>query len=175
MDSKLRPIRPESVPKALLKAERYRLLSEPREAESICRDILAADPGNQQALATLVLALTDQFTMNAGARPQGALELVAGLTDPYERAYFEGVVCERWAKAQLNAGTPGHIVHDWFEQAMDCFGSAIELSPPGNDDAVLRWNTCVRLLGSHPEVSARAEELASRDDAGDLDEDVPLR
>ena len=40
-------ITPEAVPAALSKAERYRLLNEPREAESICRDVLLVDPENQ--------------------------------------------------------------------------------------------------------------------------------
>jgi hypothetical protein len=167
----LKPLRPESVPKALLKAERYRLLNEPREAESICRDILLADPGNQVALSTLVLAITDQFTLAAPPLPSAALDLLVQLRDPYEHTYFEGVICERWAKAQLSAGTPGHVVHDWFAQAMDCFHRAIALSPSGNDDAVLRWNTCIRLLQAHPELRQRPDEASA---AATLeDEDVP--
>ncbi len=172
MNAELRPIRPESVPRALLKAERYRLLGEPREAESICRDVLAADEGNQGALAMMTLAITDQFTMNAPPRPGDALGVVSQIRDDYERAYLEGVVCERWAKAQLRAATPGHVVHDWLTQAMECFDRAISLSPPGNDDAVLRWNTCVRLLRAHPEVSRREEEVSGAAHAID-DEDVP--
>ena len=51
----LKPISTAAVPAALEKALRYRLLNEPAEAESICRDVLLADPGNQEALVTLVL------------------------------------------------------------------------------------------------------------------------
>ncbi len=33
---------------------------------------------------------------------------------------------------------------------MRCFEQAEKIRPPGNDDAMLRWNRCVRLLESHP-------------------------
>lgn len=154
----LKPIRAEAIPRALLKAERYRLLNEPREAESICRDILAADPSSQPAMRTLVLAITDQFGDDDGARPPAAQEILPRLTDPRERAYMEGVIGERWAKALLRAGTPGHVVYDWVRQAMACFEAAERLSPPGDDDAVLRWNTCVRLLRDNPSISRRPED-----------------
>lgn len=163
----LKPIRSESIPKALLKAERYRLLNEPREAESICRDILAADPQNQAAVVTLILSLTDQFDevatgansgMGIAACPEAAQALLPRLAEPYERAYMEGMILERWAKAQLRAGTPGHVAYDWIRQAMARFQTAESLSPPGNDDAVLRWNACVRLLQSDSSIRPRPED-----------------
>ena len=49
----LKPISKEAIPSALAKAERYRLLNEPRLAESICRDVLRTDAGNQQGLVIL--------------------------------------------------------------------------------------------------------------------------
>ena len=61
MTFELKTLSPEAVPRALAKAERYRLLNEPREAESICLDALEREPDNQVALKTLLLALTDQF------------------------------------------------------------------------------------------------------------------
>ena len=45
---------------ALEKAERYRLLNEPILAESICLDILDADPQNAKAVVTMLLAITDR-------------------------------------------------------------------------------------------------------------------
>ena len=60
-EPELRPISAEAVPKAIEKAKHYRLLSEPAEAESICRDILDIQPANQETMVVLVLALTDQF------------------------------------------------------------------------------------------------------------------
>src|SRR5436309_12774692 len=56
----LKPLTQEAIPKALEKAERYRLLKEPAQAESICGDVLQIDPGNEHALVMLLLALTDQ-------------------------------------------------------------------------------------------------------------------
>ena len=56
-----KPISRESVPAALQKAERYRIINDPSSAESICLDVLTVDPENQQALVTLLLAITDQF------------------------------------------------------------------------------------------------------------------
>ena len=54
--SELKSLHKDAIPAALEKAERYRLLNEPGEAESICLDILHVDPENQQAIVTLLLA-----------------------------------------------------------------------------------------------------------------------
>ena len=51
----------DSIPDAMKKAERYRLLGEPDEAESVCLDILQVDPENQEAMIDLILAISDQF------------------------------------------------------------------------------------------------------------------
>ena len=66
----LKPISHDSIETALAKAERYRLLNEPHEAESICHDILAIDPANRQARISLVLALTDEIPRSAGGIQQ---------------------------------------------------------------------------------------------------------
>ena len=96
--------------RALEKAERYRLLNEPGEAESICLDILHVDPENQQALITLLLARTDEFDQPTGdvARAQ---EVVPRLKGAYEQAYYAGIVLERKARAQLRGGQPRHGPH----------------------------------------------------------------
>ena len=49
----LKPLSRDAVPAALIKAERYRLLNEPGEAESICLDILQVDPANRDATVML--------------------------------------------------------------------------------------------------------------------------
>ena len=59
--AELKQLHKDAIPAALEKAERYRLLNEPGEAESICLDILAVDPDNQRAIITLLLAFTDRF------------------------------------------------------------------------------------------------------------------
>lgn len=148
----LKPLSREAIPRALEKAERYRVLNEPREAESICLDILAADSENQPALAVLLLALTDQFESQRAVR--AANEVLGRLAGDYERAYYTGILFERRAKARMEGGQPGsgHVAYDWFRQALEWFEKAEALRPAGNDDARLRWNTCVRILQEHPEL-----------------------
>ncbi len=143
----------EGIPEAIEKAERYRLLNEPREAESICLDILAVDPENQRALVILLLALTDQFRHNhygqkISVKANEARQLLPRIKDEYERLYYAGIICERQAKAILNQGLPGykHHAYEWFRKAMDFLEKAEAIRPKGNDDALLRWNTCARLI-----------------------------
>lgn len=166
----LKPIDREAIPRSLAKAERYRFLHEPREAESICRDILAAEPDHQAALVMLVLSLTDQFSTGTGTTPEHTKPLLARLHDPYERAYYTGVVNERWGKHQHESGSPGYVVYDWFADAMESFEKAESLAPGGNEDAVLRWNSCARTLAISPDIRPRPEDLAHPAAA---DEDVP--
>jgi len=144
--SELKPISKEAIPRAIAKAERYRLLNEPWEAESICRDVLGADPGNQEALVMLLLSLTDQFGRRQAVSVNHAREILPQLRGEYERFYYAGVICERWGKVQVRSGTPGHIAYAWFREAMEFFEKATALSPPLNEDAILRWNACVRLM-----------------------------
>ena len=146
------------MPAALEKALRYRLLNEPLEAESICQDILHADPGNQEALVTLVLARTDLFETEYTAAFERAKSLLPKLTSDYDRAYYEGVVHERWAKAQTVRRVPSHVVTGWYLHAMRCFERAESLAAPDNPDAVLRWNSCARLLdrGAGAETAERS-------------------
>jgi hypothetical protein len=149
----LKPISHESVASALAKAEHYRLLAEPSEAESICCDILAVEPGNQHALVVLTLALTDQIPHDPKAFSR-AVETAGALESPYERAYYCGIAWERRAKAHHHSGVhgAGQHVYEWLVKALGHFDQAERLRPPGNDDALLRWNTCARFLGSHREV-----------------------
>jgi hypothetical protein len=144
----LKQIQPDAVPAALRKAEHYRLLKEPRQAESICHDILEIEPGHRQALITLVLALTDQFGTDTDRKSAEARKLVATITDEYERTYYSGLVCERRATAHLESLLPGTKgwAYDWYRQAMEFYELAEKKQPPGNNDALLRWNTCARTI-----------------------------
>ena len=143
----IKPISRDSVTAALAKAERYRLLNEPHEAESICRDVLDADPENVQAQITLILALTDLIPTD-GQAFASALSLASGLASPYDRAYYAGIAWERRAKARHDGGGQGarQYVYEWIVNALKFFEEAEKLRAPGNDDAVLRWNACVRFL-----------------------------
>jgi hypothetical protein len=151
----------DSVAGALAKAERYRLLNEPEEAESICRDILEVEPGNQAALITLALALTDQIPHYSGAFPD-ALATVSHLESPYDRAYYAGIAWERRAKARYQNGDPGarRYVYEWILTALQLFETAEPLRQQGNDDVLLRWNACVRFLNYHHELAPAPEEAA---------------
>jgi hypothetical protein len=155
----VKPISHESVAAALAKAERYRLLNEPGEAESICCDILEAEPGNQQALISLLLALTDQISQETRAFSE-AIAIVDRLESPYDRAYYAGIAWERRAKARHSRGghSANHYAYEWLVCALKLFENAESLRPPGNDDAVLRWNACVRYLDRHKELAPAVEE-----------------
>ena len=155
----LKSLSAEAIPAALEKAERYRLLNEPAEAESICLDILKSDPDNQEALVTLLLAVSDRFTKGYGVGDTQTKDLIARLTNEYERAYYAGIVAERRAKARLSQGTPDcrSYAYDGFRDAMDWFEKAEAVRPPGNDDALLHWNTCVRIITKN-KLTARVEE-----------------
>jgi hypothetical protein len=144
----LKPIHEDAIPAALEKAMRYRLLNEPAEAESICLDVLNAEPDNQLALTTLLLALTDRFGATYAVGSAQAQEALGRIRDPYEQAYYAGIIRERLAKARLAQHIPGARFHayDLFLEALAFYQKADDLRPPGNDDARLRWNTCVRLI-----------------------------
>jgi hypothetical protein len=154
----LKRLSADAVPRAIERAERYRLLNEPAEAESICLDVLRVDPENQQALLLLLLALTEQFEENLDAGR--AREVVARMRSEYERAYYSGIVCERRAKANARRGGPGSsfATHDELREAMRWYERAEALRPPGNDDAALRWNACARFLMGHPHLQPREGE-----------------
>jgi hypothetical protein len=144
----LKSLSMEGIAAALDKAERYRLLNEPREAESICLDVLEIDPENQRALVILLLSITDQFGRRDRDEARQARELLPRLRDEYDRTYYAGIIFERQAKTILKRGTPGggSQAYDWFRNAMDLFEKAESIRPPGNDDALLRWNTCARTI-----------------------------
>ncbi len=149
-----------AIPTALAKAERYRLLNEPDEAQSICEDVLHTDPSNADAVRTLILALTDSFPHQDGKTVSRAQDLVAKLPSEYERAYFAGLVAERRARALLGKGGPGRPLPagDWLREAMRAFERAEAVKPPDNDDALLRWNACARLFQRHPELMTVDDE-----------------
>jgi hypothetical protein len=155
-----KPITKEGIPAALQKAERYRVINDPSSAESICLDVLAVSPDNQPALVTLLLAITDQFGPAPTEGVRRARAVLPRLQDEYKRAYYAGIVCERCAKAQLRSGAPrsGEMAYHWFTEAMSWYEKAESQRPAGNDEAILRWNTCGRLLARNPDVRPSAEQ-----------------
>ena len=144
----------DGIPGALAKGERYRLLGQPWEAENIYLDILHVDPESQPALVGLVLSLTDQFGQNRSATVARAREALGRVQDSYERAYYAGIICERRARALLGQARPGaeSAVYELLREARSWYEEAEARRPTGNDDAILRWNACTRLLQGHPEL-----------------------
>src|ERR1041385_7959461 len=144
----LKPLSRAAIPAALDKAMRYRLLNEPGAAERICHDILAIEPDNQQALVTLLLALTDRFGKGYAVGVTRTQEVLQQLRDPYERTYYGGIISERRAKALLQQGGPGagFQAYEFLREAMAGYEQAEAIRPAGNDDALLRWNACARMI-----------------------------
>jgi hypothetical protein len=157
----LKPLSKDAISAALDKAMRYRLLNEPGEAESICHDVLRIDPDNQQALVILLLALTDRFGKGYAVGITQAQEILRRLQNEYERAYYTGILSERRAKAQLNQGSPGagFDAYELLCQAMSWYERAEAIRPAGNDDALLRWNACARIIMQNKLVARQEENI----------------
>lgn len=136
----------ESIPKAVTRAKHYRLLNEPRQAESICMDILSIEPDHQLAILILILAKTDRFGTEQRNLVAEAKELCDRLSSKYEQQYYHGIVEERMGKAAIKRATPRvkYIAYEHFRTAMEYYEAAEKIRPAGNQDAVLRWNSCVR-------------------------------
>jgi hypothetical protein len=153
-----------AIPAALVQAERYRLLNEPAEAESICLDILGIEPDHQDALVMMVLALTDQFPDGGHARVAADAEkTVARVRDEYKRLYIMGIIRERRGKAVLGSHHPGsgRSAQEWLKEAMTCYERVEAIRPPDNDEAVLRWNTCARILMGMPAHEPDLQEFSA--------------
>ena len=159
----LKTLAANAVPTALERAERYRLLNEPAQAESICLDILRADPANEQAIILLLLALTDRFSESISENLDRALALLPKLRDEYQRVYYRGIVHERQARAILGRSNPGagHAAYERFREAMKCYEKAEGMRPTGNDEALLRWNTCARTIMASRLEPAPADDSSS--------------
>ena len=163
MEREFKTISKNGIPEALAKVQHYRYLNQAEEAESICRDILAADPENQMALRQLGLAITDQFTGGIADRFNEAHSCFEKLTNAYERSYYLGILHERRAKAQLRVGHTPHSLMASFENAMRCFEEAEKIRPQGNDDTLLRWNRCLRLIQSLPDLTGESDSFDASD------------
>ncbi|GAC1438004.1 MAG: hypothetical protein NVS1B11_34350 [Terriglobales bacterium] len=157
MQFELKPISVQSIPVALAKVERYRLLNEPSLAESICLDILAIVPDHQQALISLLLARTDQFHLNVDTK--SAQEALARIKGEYEQTYYAGIIWERLGNARIREGRPGTgaSAYHALREAMGHYENAMNFASPGNDDATLRWNTCARVIMLNPDIRPVAE------------------
>ena len=156
----LKPLSKEAIPGALDRAVRYRLLNDPWQAESICHDILKAEPDNQKAMLTIILSITDQFGTRLGANPSKALEMVSQLKDEYQRDYYKGIVYERQATAALKRDNPRseYIAYGYLREAMECYERAEKSHATENEESILRYNACVRMINQHKLKPAPDEE-----------------
>ena len=152
--NKLKNISKEAIPRALERAERYRLMKEPFVSESICLDILEVEPENQEALIMLLLSLSEQFKDRLMPVYNKSLEILERITDGYKKIFYEGIIYERRAFSHFHKGAygSGQQAFVWFQKAMATYENAIELRPSGNDDAILRWNNCVRTIERNHEI-----------------------
>lgn len=164
-DLDLNRISASAIPGALDKARQYRSLLEPEQAESICLDILEVEPNHHEALILLILALTDQFSHSGQMLDaKRVLKLVDVLPDEYGRLYYRGLVSERRGRAMLNESMSRSFTYEYFREAMQCYAQAQTLRPEHNDDAILRWNACLRTI--------RRERLEPRADRDELHLDM---
>jgi hypothetical protein len=157
----LKPLSKEGIEGSVEKAELYRLLNQPQLAESICLDILLVEPGHQKAATILLLALTDQFETST-AKANQAIKIAQALKDEYSRVYYLGIIAERRGSACLKSRTlgAGFDAYEWYREAMEFFEKADALSKPDNNDPILRWNTCARVIMDQ-RLSERQEESPS--------------
>jgi hypothetical protein len=152
LEFKLKKLSSEGVEAAVAKAEKYRLLNDPTMTESICHDILTVDPDNERTKIILLLALTDQFGMNQSSHAtKMAKELVNEFKDEFIRVYYTGLIHERLGTATLHGGSLGsnYDAYEWFMDAMGFYEEAEKSQPAGDNDAILRWNTCARVIMKH--------------------------
>ena len=163
------PLSKEMIARAFERAQHYRLLNEPAQAESICRDIVAVDPGNEQAWIHLLLSITDQFPEEMSAALTDANDALRHIQSEYHQAYYQGIIHERWGRANMTLGRGNQAARSWIQKAMTCYSTAIELAPSDEPDPTLRWNTCARLLEKLP-AAAVSNPTSSRDVLAEYDE-----
>lgn len=123
--------------------------------------MLDVEPDNQEALVTLILARTDQFGLDHGSGLEEARSLLPRLAQEYDRLYYAGLICERRGRSLLDRSRTGvgPVAYDWLRQAMGWYERAEAIRPPGNDDAILRWNTCARTIQRHPHLRPEPADL----------------
>jgi hypothetical protein len=149
----------EAIPHAIERAEHYRLLNEPRVAESICQDILDVDVQHEKALIILLLAITDQFSDSGGSTAKDALEIIPRLEGEHDRNYYTGIIYERQAKSRIEQQLPDarYDAYDLMISAMEWFEKSQALESTDNQDAILRWNSCARTIKEY-KLKARPDD-----------------
>lgn len=147
LELELHDIHPDAIKQALKKAKQYRSLLEPEMAESICLDILKIDENNQEALIIYILALTDQLHHTERlTQIKDINQAIEKLESEYKRYYYTGLLNERRALALMSQPMSHSFAYDYFIEALQCYHHAEKMCPEGNDEAILRWNSCIRTI-----------------------------
>lgn len=139
----------ESIPEAIAKAKHYRLLNEPWQAESICRDILRIEPNHQETLVILLLSITDQFDAHVCMTSIiEAKKLCKSMQSKYEKWFYKALVEECSGKASLKRDTPRseYIAYEYYSKAIEFYEKSEKNQPKGNLDCILRRNACIRAI-----------------------------
>ena len=119
------------------------------------------EPGNTKAVVILLLAITDQFGTSSLASVNDANQLLHRLPGEYQQQYYAGIICEREGKSDLSMGRfeYAYSAYTCLRNAMIHYEKAEAVRPPGNDDSILRWNTCARLIMHHHLVPRNEENI----------------
>jgi hypothetical protein len=159
MNLELKPLPGGDLAEALALAERCRTSGEPEEAESVCLDVLDANPQDERALVLLLLVRTDLLERGLPGAVDRARELLPRMASEFDRAYYGGVICERQAKYLLRqrGKRTGFVAYDWFRYAMEEYEAAMALEPE-RQEPVLRWNACARTLMRNPHCTPDPDE-----------------
>lgn len=140
-------IHKDSIPTVLEKARQYRSLLEPDLAISICIDVFAVDPDNQEALVIYILALTDQYShQNTKPEPTKITEAINKLSSEFHQIYYTGIYLERKARALLKNPMSRSFAYKAFMDAIAKYEVAEKMAPDHCSDPILRYNSCVRTI-----------------------------
>ena len=161
MELKLHDIHIDAIGQALEKARQYRSLMEPEIAESICLDVLHVQPDNQDVLVIYILALLDQIPHPETQIEVKSIErIIDKLNSEYQRYYYSGLLHERMARYMITQTMSHSFAYDYFYQALRCYYQAQKIIPAQNEEAILRWNSCIRTI--------EKEKLKPRQDSEDV-------
>ena len=153
----LKSLSPKAIPGALGLASDSRQGGQSQTCESICLDVLQAEPGNQEALRLLVLSHADRFDAESTEHEMAARDAQSRLTGEYDRAFYDAYILHRSAQVAIASGSPSsaRVVYALLARAMASYEDAERSRPEGNDDAILLWNACQRLMQATPHASLR--------------------
>lgn len=145
---------------ALAAAEACWSRSEVEVAQSICQDILEADPDHPTALELLFLSRVALLSKGLPKGVERAQELIPRFGSEFDRAFFSGVLRETQARYLLErrGRHSSFVAYSWFRHAMDDFDEA-STKDPNRPEPRLHWNACLRTLQANPQCVPAPEEM----------------